>query len=257
MKNRKFLGSCLLLCVMLSITTLSLAQQNAAAEKPTSYTYVAEWSVPRAQWAEMEKNADAERPLLDKLVADGILTGYGAYSHLIHTEGEPTHGSWLSASSEGNLLKALEAIYAQPALVTSPGQAASKHWDRVFQSTFYNGKSGKFGGYLTYSRWQLKPGQMSAYNNLMKTTMAPVLDKLLAEGTITSYGTDYDDYHTGPMGVIYEYYTVPDAASLDKANAAIEAVFKANPALASAYRTLFETEGHRDYMTRLKYMVTK
>lgn len=257
MKNRKLLGLYLLVCVMLFINASSMAQQNAPAEKPTSYTYVAEWTVPRAQWGEMEKNAEAERVVLDKLVADGTLTSYGAYSHLLHTEGEPTHGSWFSADSEGKLLKALEVIYAQPAMVTSPAQSASKHWDKLFQSTFYNGKSGKSGGYLAISRWQLKPGQMGAYNNLMKSTMAPVLDKLLAEGTITSYGTDFDDYHTGPMGVIYEYYTVPDAASLDKANAAIEGMFKTNPALGSAYRTLFETEGHRDYLTRLKFMVNK
>jgi len=257
MKNHRRWAVCLLLSLMLFVALPSVAQQNAPAEKPTNYTYVAEWTVPRAQWADMDKSADSERSLLDKLVADGTLTGYGAYSHLIHTEGEPTHGSWLSASSEGNLLKALEAIYAQPALVTSPAQAASKHWDHVFQAQVYNGKSGKFGGYLSYSRWQVKPGQMNAYNQLMKGTLGPILDKLVAEGAVTSYGIDYDDYHTGPMGVIYEYFTVPDAASLDKANAALEDAFKNNPALNSAYRALFDNEGHRDYLTKLRYMTSK
>jgi competence protein ComGC len=257
LKNHRLWGFCLFLCVVFALSVPLAAQQNAAAEKPTMYTYVAEWSVPRAQWADMDKNADAERPILDKLVADGTITGYGVYSHLIHTEGEPTHGSWFSATSEGNLLKALEAIYAQSSLVTSQAQAASKHWDRIFQSTIYNGKPGKSAGYMTYSRWQVKAGQMRAYNQLMKQALNPILDKLVADGTITSYGTDLDDYHTGPIGVIYEYMTVPDAASLDKANKAIEDAFNANPALSSAYRSLLETEGHRDYLTRLRYMVNK
>ena len=245
----------LLLAGLTMAMLLPAMAQDAA--KATLYTYVAEWSVPRAQWAEINKNADAERPLLDKLVADGTLLSYGSYEYILHTEGEPTHGSWFSAASEGNLLKALEAIYAQPQLVTNPAQAASKHWDHLFQSTIYNGKPGKSGGYMTLTRWQLKPGQMRAYNQLTKATINPVLDKLIADGTITSYGTDYDDYHTGPMGVIYEYMTVPDAASLDKANKAIEAAFEANPAVGDAYRALFETEGHRDHLTRLRYMISK
>src|SRR4051794_10866784 len=103
----------LLFCVVLGVAS-PVAAQAAPAEKPTMYTYVAEWSVPRAQWGEMEKNADAERPLMEKLVGDGTIVSYGVYSYILHTEGEPTHGSWFQATSEGNLLKALEAIYAQP-----------------------------------------------------------------------------------------------------------------------------------------------
>jgi competence protein ComGC len=244
----------LVLCVSLAIPLL--AQQNSA-EKPASYTYVALWSTPRAQWADMEKNADTERPVLDKLVADGTLTGYGVFSTIIHQEGEPTHGSWFTASSEGNLLKALEAIYATPGLVTTPVQGASKHWDQILTSTLYNSKPGKSAGYLNLSTWQVKPGQMRAYNEMMKTTLVPVLEKLLADGTITSYGTDVEDYHTGRIGVIDEYFTVPDAAALDKANKALEEAFNSNAALGNAYRSLFETEGHRDYLSKIKYMVSK
>jgi hypothetical protein len=63
-------------------------------------------AVPRAQWADGEARR-AGLTLLDKLVGDGTLTGYGAYSNLIHQEGEPTHGTWFTATSEGKLLKAL------------------------------------------------------------------------------------------------------------------------------------------------------
>src|SRR3954453_7644808 len=157
MNTRTTWGTCFLVIAVAFVSVLPM-QAQAPAEKPTVYTYVSEWSAPRAQWGELEKNADAERSLFEKLVADGTLTGYGSYSYLIHTEGEPTHGSWFSATSEGNLFKTLEAIYAQPQLVTNSAQAASKHWDHLFQSTNYNGRSGK-GGYITISRWQLKPGQ--------------------------------------------------------------------------------------------------
>lgn len=221
------------------------------------YTYVASWSVPRAQWADMDKVADQDRPVLDKLVADGTLTGYGAYTNLIHQEGEPTHGTWFTATSEGKLLKALEVIYAQPALVGAAVQGASKHWDQILVSTIYGSKPGASAGYLTWSQWEVKPGEMRSYNDLNKSTIVPVMEKLLADGTITSYGVDAEDYHQGKTGVIYEYFTVPDAASLDKANKALEDLFDTNSALGTANRAMLSREGHRDYLTRIRFMSSK
>jgi hypothetical protein len=155
-------------CVCLLFLCLAglapLQAQTAAKTKPPIYTYVAQWEVPRAQWADIAKVDEADRPILDKLVADGTLIGYGAYTNLIHQEGEPTHGTWFSATSEGNLLKALEAIYAQPGLVTAPVQGASKHWDQILTGDVYNARPGKSNdGYLTWSRWEIKPGAMRGY----------------------------------------------------------------------------------------------
>jgi hypothetical protein len=245
-----------LICI-LAAAIPSLAQ-SAAQEKAPVYTYVAQWAVPRGQWPDMTKADELDRPVLDKLVADGTLMGYGAYTNLIHQEGEPTHGTWFTAGSEGNLLKALEMIYAQPGLVNAPVQAASKHWDQIFTSSIYNSKPGtSTGGYLTWSRWEVKPGDMRSYNELTKKLLVPVLEKLLAEGSITSYGQLTEDYHTQKLGTIFEYFTVPDSASLDKANKALDDVFNNNPALGDAVRGLLERDGHRDFLTRVRFMVSK
>jgi hypothetical protein len=243
-------------CLALAVVGPLHAQSMNQGKAPV-YTYVAEWSVPRAQWADMEKVADQDRPVLDKLVADGILTGYGAYTNLIHQEGEPTHGTWFSASSEGNLLKALETIYKQPSLVSAPVQAASKHWDQILVDRNYNSKPGASSGYLALSQWEVKPSERRSYDELVKNSLVPMLEKLLAEGTITSYGFDTEDYHQNPIGTVYEYFTVPDAASLDKANQAFEALFGGNPALGDAYRALVKREGHRDFLARIRFMMSK
>ncbi|HEY7618059.1 MAG TPA: hypothetical protein VH744_14725 [Terriglobales bacterium] len=258
MQKRTIWFVCFLTLVLAAATAGPLQAQTADKAKPSMYTYVAQWAVPRAQWADMVKADEQDRPLLDKLVADGTLVGYGAYTNLIHQEGEPTHGTWFSATSEGNLLKALEAIYAQPALVTAPVQGASKHWDLILSSDIYNAKPGtSTGGYLTWSQWEIKPGAMRDYSDLTKKAFVPVLEKLLADGTITAYGLEVEDYHQQKLGVIYEYFTVPDAASLDKANKAIEDAFNNNPALGAAVRALADREGHRDFLTRLRFMVSK
>jgi len=256
MRKRTIWGVCLLTLCLALATVGPTQAQTAAKSKPPVYTYVATWDVPRAQWGDMVKLDEQDKPLLDKLVADGTLIGYGAYYNLIHQEGEPTHGSWFTATSEGNLLKALEAIYAQPASIGAAVQGASKHWDQILTGDIYNSKAGASTGYLTWSKWDVKPGQMHAYNELTKSAFVPILEKLLAEGAITSYGQLTEDYHTGKLGTVYDYITVPDAASLDKANKAFEDAFS-NPAIGDAIRALTEREGHRDFLVRLRYMTSK
>jgi hypothetical protein len=258
MQQLKVWVICILAICLVAMTLPAQTQTAAPAQaKQAIYLYDAQWSVPRAQWPDMEKLDDQNRALMDKLLADGTIINYGAYSNLIHQEGEPTHGTWFTATSEGNLLKALEAVYAQRPQVLAPVQAASKHWDQIFTSEVYGQKSGQSGGYLTWSQWQVKPGEMRSYTDLTKSVLVPVLDKLLAAGTITSYGLLTEDYHQQPIGTIYEYFTVPDAASLDKANKALEDVFAANTALGAANRSMTNREGHRDFLTRLRYMNNK
>lgn len=247
----------LALCLA-ALATVPGNAQAAPASKPPIYLYSADWAVPRAQWGDMVKLDEQDRSILDKLVADGTLLGYGAYTNLIHQEGGPTHGSWFSAASEGNLLKALETIYAQPGLTTDPVQAASKHWDQIFVSEIYSSKPGTAtGGYLTWSRWVIKPGAMRGYTEFVKKVFVPVLDKLLADGTITSYGELTEYYHQDKPGVVWDYFTAPDTAALDKANRALEQVFDNDPTFGAALRSLAEVEGHRDYLTRIRFMVSK
>src|SRR5215472_13825405 len=114
----------LMMMVALSAGTTLWAQNDEG--KPPVYTYIAQWAVPRAQWADMVKLDEQERPLMEKMVADGSIIGYGTFTSLIHQEGEPTHGSWFTASSEGKLMKALEQIYAL-GLTTTPVEGNSKH----------------------------------------------------------------------------------------------------------------------------------
>lgn len=237
---------------------LPLPAQTADQGKPPVYTYISEWAVPRAQWAEMVKLDDQDKPLMEKLVSDGTLTGYGAFTNIIHQDGEPTHGTWFTAASEGNLLKALEAVYAQPGATTSPVQGASKHWDYITVSRIYNQRPGKSeGGYLAGDQWDVKPGQMRAYTDLAKSTLVPIFEKLVADGTVSSYGMDMEDFHTQELGRVTFYFTTPDAAAFDKASKEFDEAFDKNPSLASALQSMVERKGHRDFLDRLRYMNNK
>ena len=92
-----------------------------------------------------------------------VLASNYSYTNLIHQEAKPLTESWFIIASEGRLLQALEAIYAHPGSSDSPAEDASEHWDQILTGNIYNSKpSSTIGGYLTWSRWAVKPGEMHA-----------------------------------------------------------------------------------------------
>ena len=81
-------------------------------EKPAMYSYIANWQIPRAHWAEMEKSAAARKAILDKAMADGTIVGYGDDMNLVHTPDGETHDTWWSAMSMAGLVKVLDQLMA-------------------------------------------------------------------------------------------------------------------------------------------------
>jgi len=231
--------------------------QSAAAEKPAVYTYVAEWAVPRAMWADYQKQMEAEVDSMKKAVADGTIVSFGDFSVLNHQEGAPTHGSWFSATSMANLMKMLEARRSAAAS-TSPVLAASKHWDYILTSTNHNGHSGTFtNGYLRVARWSAKAGSNDADGKILKSTMVAVLEKLLADGAIHSYTVDEEIVHSDDPGTMFVVFVANGAEGLDKFDAAVTDLRKNNPAGAAAYGTLVDAHGHRDTLARVSTMTNK
>ena len=74
------------------------------ASQPTSYTFVAQWQMPRAQWAnfiaDFEKNT---LPVLEKMGKNGTLAGWGAFEAVVHTEEGFTHGIWWSSATTAGI----------------------------------------------------------------------------------------------------------------------------------------------------------
>src|SRR6201998_1439211 len=102
---KRIIGYAALMILVALATDTPLRGQDQEG-KPPVYTYIAQWAVPRAQWPDQVKLDDQERPLMEKMVANGDIIAYGTFANLIHQEGEPTHGSWFTASSEGKLMEA-------------------------------------------------------------------------------------------------------------------------------------------------------
>jgi hypothetical protein len=228
------------------------AQTSEVKEKPPLYTYESNWVIPRAKWGDMEKdNASGNTKILSPALSDGTLVGYGDDDMLVHTADGATHDSWWQAHSMEGLMKVLDAFYkagvASPVLVS-----ATKHWDSVYVSRYYNWKAGSWkGAYGHASSYKLKADAPNdAVATLSKTVFVPLFEKLLADGTIAEYEVDVETIHTESPDMFFIFYLCPTAADLDKVNAAIREAGKDNALIGPAINSMVDYSVHRDVLQR-------
>jgi hypothetical protein len=245
----------LLVFVLTAVAALSAAPARAQAtdekEKAPVYTYVSQWAVPRADWATYEKGISATKQLMDKLVADGTLVDYGWFKNLVHQEGAPTHGDWFSATSVGNVMKALNALMAQGA-AAGPDKSLndSKHWDYLLVSHQYGKHSGTFeNSYLRVSSFKAKHGEGETVEKALNSYIIPRLEKLLADGAIHFYTVSREAIHTSDPAEFDIVVITNGAAGLDKYYESLDAAAKANPTGGPAFAGATDGSVHRDFLS--------
>lgn len=257
--RQRIIGMLLVVCA-LAVAPLFVNRAHAqmqSTEKPLMYTYVSEWAVPRAMWADFVKMEDADNDSMRKMVADGTLVAFGEYAVLNHQEGTATHGSWFSANSMTNILKALEGLRSAPAAVSAP-YAASKHWDYIMSSRDYAGQSGTFtNGYLRVGNWKSRSGASDPGGKIMKATMVALLDKLMASGALHAYQIDEETVHSADPGTFFVAVVTNGADGLDKFYTMLDEAEKSNPAAWAGFDSTIDPAGHRDMLAHVSTMTHK
>ena len=251
--NRKLWGmlACVCTLAMMAASAIPARAQDEVKEKPPMYGYVGFWNIPRAQWAEMEKNNAAEQKILDKALSDGAIVAYGNDLNIVHTADGMTHDDWWSAMSMAAMLNVLDKFY-KSGTPTSPVLAsATKHTDGIFVSRYYNWRSGTYkGAYTRVGYYKLKPDAPEhATEMLSKTFIVPLLEKLLADGSIVEYEIDTEAVHTEGPGAFWIDVISPNAEGLDKLNAALRDAGKTNPLNSQALDSMVELAAHRDNLS--------
>jgi len=120
------------------------SQTSEVKEKPAMYSYISNWTIPRAQWAAMDKENAETAKALDKGIADGTLVAYGDDLNLVHTPDGETHDGWWAAMSIAGLLKTLDQFYSGGDVSTPVLESATKHWDEVLEARYFNWKPGTY-----------------------------------------------------------------------------------------------------------------
>ena len=228
------------------------AQMAEVKEKPPMYSYVGFWTVPRAQWAEMVKADEADASTLDKAMAGGTIVAYGNDINLVHQPDGPTHDDWWSSMSMAGLLNVLNQFYSNGSTTSPVLESATKHWDSIYVSRYYNWHSGSWKGVYTHGgSYKLKPDAPDeAIGMISKNLLVPLLEKQLANGTIQEYEIDTEAIHTEAPGTFWIFYIAANADGLDKVNAAVRESLKANPLGGAAFDSMIDFSAHRDYLAR-------
>ena len=251
--NRKLWAilACMCTLAMLAASAAPACAQDEVKEKPPMYSYVGFWNIPRAQWAEMEKNNAAEQKTLDKALADGAIVAYGNDLNIVHTADGMTHDGWWSAMSMAGVLNVLDKFY-KSGNPTSPVLAsATKHSDGIFVTRYYNWRPGTYkGAYSRVGYYKLKPDAPEhAIETLSKSFIVPVLEKLLADGAIVEYEIDTEAVHTEAPGAFWIDVISPNAEGLDKLTAALLDRSKTNPLAGHAFDSMIDLSAHRDSLS--------
>jgi hypothetical protein len=239
--------------LILAVSSIvAFGQTPEVKEKPRMYTYVSNWSMPRAQWPEIEKPNAVTQGILEKAVADGTLVAFGNDVNLVHEPEGSTHDTFWSAMSLAGLINVLEQLRKAGAATSPVLSSATKHWDNVYVSRYYNWHAGSWKDVYTYgSSYKLKADAPDdAVDQLSKNLIVPIMEKLLADGTIHEYEIDTQAVHTGAPGTFWIFYIGANAEALDKVNAAIRASFKANPLGGPAFGSMVDFAPHRDELAR-------
>ncbi len=249
-KKSRFFVAVLTFGLIAGLALPALAQ-NEVKEKPRMYTYVALWELPRAQWNGWAKSEAEDNSILQGAMANGTLVSYGDDTNLVHQPDQPTHDDWFQSMSMAGLMNTLEQFYKSGRAATPMQESATKHWDDIYVSRYYNWKPGSVkDGYSYGSSYKLKDDAPNDAVDILAKAIVPQMEKMLSAGVISEYEIDTAAVHTDSPGTFWIFWIAPNADALDKTSANLRDALKANPLIAPAFDSMVDFKPHRDYLTR-------
>ena len=225
------------------------AQMSEVKEKPPMYSYVGFWNIPRAQWAEMAKSDEADKTILDKAIASGTIVGYGHDINLVHQPDQQTHDEWWSAMSMAGLMNVLEQFYKSGGSTTPVLGSATKHWDAIYVSRYYNWHHGAWKDLYTHgSYYKLKAdAPTTRWRGSARICLCRFLKSCSPTGRFTSTKSTRK-LSTQKIRIRFTFSIAANADGLDKVNAALRERLKENPLSGPAFGSMVDYTAHRDFL---------
>jgi hypothetical protein len=270
----------ILLCfVVVLLSCISAAAQQAQMQPLTVWHEYAVNPGKEEQFLDLVKTVGA--PVRDKLMADGVVLAWGVETSILREPGEPTHSIWYAVADWASVDKVETAMRAQIAKLNEEGAKGaatkkgaapatlnarladtvdiSKARDFVTRDLVFAVTSGAPpADLLPYARYNMvkaKPGKASEYRKIWEKYNKPVLDKLLADGTILAYGLTVEEVRTEGSFTHFTWYDVKDLASMDKIRAAFIAdrehrSKEEQDAIAEAFGSVLDLDASRSEVDR-------
>jgi hypothetical protein len=243
--------------VVLAVVGAVVAQvaRWQAEALPTVYTFVSEFQVPRASWAQYAEDTEKNFvPIAEKLMADGSILGYETFESVVHTPDGYTHGAAWQAHSMAGLLKVLDEVRKNG---PQNGQlAATKHQDLLLQSSLYAGaQAGKTSsGYLRVLCQMTPADNPDAYGAALKKIFWPTFEEQLRIGAVDSIRVDQQYINNGPQSLRCLAITYRNAEGLDSWTRNVGAVLeKLSPSERATFFATTVPDTRRDFLARLTH----
>jgi hypothetical protein len=202
---------------------IALSQMEMA--RPV-YLYVSQFQVPRAQWAQFAEDTEKTvNPILERLMADGTITGWANTETIVHTPDGMTHATAWSSTSLVGITRVLDELRK---IGPRPGQiAATKHEDVLLHSVYSHTSavSGGGAGYLRVNCTLTQPGKSDDFVATIKKYLGATFEEQFKKGVATSYGMDEQYVLNGPGSLRCTVVTFSNAENMNKWADAIAATF--------------------------------
>ena len=229
------------------------ASVSAHAQGQESYTYATYFYCDVTQQDRADEIVEQlDKPAFDAVVAGGGASAWGWLKH--HTGGKWRRVQYYSASSIDALLAAQKAVTDRTeatakgkALGKEFGDACKSHDDYIWRSVA--GNVGATRGPAAFSVYYVcDSSREDQADALIKRVYAPVYDKMVAEGKLTSWG--WMEHIVGGEYRRLATMTAKDMSSLMAARGALVAEFQDDP-LSGVLDDICGS--HADYMWETKF----
>ncbi|HVS88707.1 MAG TPA: hypothetical protein VHF01_10880 [Candidatus Acidoferrum sp.] len=246
-----------LLVVVLAVFSVPIALSQMERAQPV-YTYVSQFQVPRANWAQFaEDNDKTFVPVMERFMADGTIMGWSTFETMVHTPDGYTNGSSWSSNSLAGIMCVLDELRKGG---PRPGQlAATKHEDYLMQSTMHHASTVTGGsGYLRVVCQMAKADRPGEYAAALNKYLVPTFEEQFKKGVATSYGVDEQYVNSSAPSLRCLVITYPNAEGMDKWATAINATLgKMSDADRAAFFGSTVADSRRDFMARITHYAHK
>lgn len=247
--RKRILGLIIGIGVLMALPTFS--QQLPVR----TFRFISEWKVPPQDAAafatELEKNV---RPVLQKMMQDGLVFDCGSYRTIIKEDEGVTNGYWFEIGNHAALEKVLSELAKLPA--SNIANSAMKQHDILLRNELRRSKASTgTNGYLYFNTTLIQPGKKDQWREWWDKYQKPMYDQFLAEGLVNMYEIDSGEMHTMDPNYAYLVYVSPTADALDKINDAFISRGKhLTPdqahEMANGLDAVVVAGSHRDYFAR-------
>ena len=180
----------------------------------------------------------SDGPMYDELLANGTLSSWGIAIPITHTPHDHMNFMLWATMSDWSKVTDLEAGFMKLFASRTPEETAESmksyneavvegsHHDWIIRHHVYQQGSGdQTPKYFRIGYYKATPGNAGKITGIYKKHLQPVYEKLLADGTITSFGLSTQEIHGVGDWTHIGWYTMSNLGSIDKVQAAVDAAF--------------------------------